>query len=63
MAVNRRVSTFLPPLNLSFQLPLVTHGKGLLLQGSLKLLQGISDLRTLTALPYFFIRHFGFFCL
>lgn len=57
MAVNRRVSTFLLLLNLSLQLPLVNHSKGLLLQVSLQLPQDISNWRPLTALPYYFFRH------
>lgn len=59
MAVNRRVSTFLPPLNLSFQLPLVNHSKGLLLQVSAAL-TGHFKLETsyCPALQFFFQTYF-----
>lgn len=55
MALTTIVSTFPPPL--SFQLPLVNHCKGLLLQVALQFPQDFSNWRPLSALPYFSFKH------
>lgn len=54
VAINRRVPTFLPPLNVSFQLLLVNHSTVLLLQVTLQSLQDALYWMPLIALLHFF---------
>lgn len=62
MIVNRRVATFLSPLNMSFQLCLVNHNTVLLVQVTLQSPQDILNWIPLTALLHFiFFLPFFFF--
>lgn len=63
VAINRRVPTFLPPLNVSFQLLLVNHSTVLLLQVTLQSLQDALYWMPLIALlHFFFFYYYSFFC-